>query len=64
MPLLRKTGDTTREVLRGNPDLEQVVVQRPGKPPSSVRHAIIHVIEHTGQHLGHLSLTKQLHETH
>ena len=60
--LLRKTGETTREVLNGDPDLDKVVVARPGEPPSSLRYSVIHMIEHMGQHLGHLGLTKQLYE--
>lgn len=60
--LLRKTGETTREVLGGDPDLDKVVVPRPGEPPSSLRYSVVHMIEHMGQHLGHLALTKQLRE--
>ena len=58
--LLSRTGDTTRKVLSGGPDLDKVVVPRPGESPSSLRYSVVHMIEHMGQHLGHLGLTKQL----
>ena len=61
--LLSKTGDTTRDVLSNGPDLDRVVVPRPGELPSSLRYAVVHQIEHMGQHLGHLGLTKQLYES-
>ena len=41
-------------------DLDQTKTAKPGEPPVSLRYAVLHQIEHMGQHLGHLSLTAQL----
>ena len=60
--LLDRTGATTRRVLQAlsTDDLEESRPARPGEAPVSLRYAVLHQIEHMGQHLGHLSLTTQL----
>ena len=62
LALLRKTGQTTKEVL-GNvstADLDKAGGTGPSGAPVTGRWAVLHAIEHIGQHLGHLDLTKQL----
>lgn len=60
--LLLTTGETSGAVLRkaSGEDLSRTRTARPGEPPVSLRYAIVHQIEHMSQHLGHLTLTKQL----
>ncbi|MBI4197650.1 MAG: DUF664 domain-containing protein [Chloroflexi bacterium] len=60
--LLDRTAETTRRILRGTSgdDLSKLKPPSPGREPVSYRWAVLHTIEHLGQHLGHLSLTKQL----
>ncbi len=60
--LLDQTGETTRKVLRllTPQDLDQLKQPSLGRDMASNRWAVLHTIEHLGQHLGHLSLTKQL----
>jgi uncharacterized damage-inducible protein DinB len=60
--LLDRTAETTRRILRGisSDDLDRLKPPSPGREPVSYRWAVLHTIEHLGQHLGHLSLTKQL----
>ena len=60
--LLDRAAQTTRDVLQNlsSDDLSQTKDVRPGQAPVSLRWAVLHTIEHLGQHLGHLTLTKQL----
>ena len=60
--LLDRTGETTRRVLRtlSSDDLAKFKAPSPGRETVSYRWAVLHTIEHLAQHLGHLSLTKQL----
>ncbi|MBI4310764.1 MAG: DUF664 domain-containing protein [Chloroflexi bacterium] len=60
--LLDRTGETTRRILRklSNDDMNKLQQPSQGREPVSYRWAALHTIEHLGQHLGHLSLTKQL----
>jgi hypothetical protein len=62
--MLERTGRTSRDVLRGlsGTDLGDTRPARTGEDPVSVRHAILHQIEHMALHLGHLALTHQLYE--
>ena len=55
-------GQTTREVLSkvDSAALGATTTPRPGEEPTTIRHAIVHQIEHMGQHVGHLALTLQL----
>ena len=59
---LDRIGETSSHVLMplSGDDLDQTKTARPGEPPVSLRYAVLHQIEHMGQHLGHLSLTAQL----
>jgi uncharacterized damage-inducible protein DinB len=60
--VLAATGEKTREVLRGV-SADELARERVGladKPPVDGRYAILHALEHLGQHLGHLSITRQL----
>ena len=61
--VLERTGQTSREVLRGlsTEDLDETRATRPGQDPVSIRYAVLHQIDHLAEHLGHLSLTHQLH---
>lgn len=58
--LLDKTGQETNEILSGlsEPDLSATRVAR--EQTVSVRWALVHVIDHTALHLGHIQLTYQL----
>ncbi len=60
--MLDRTGTRSREVLSKvfASDLGKMVSTRVGAAPRSLRQHIPHVIEHCGQHLGHISLTRQL----
>ncbi len=60
--MLEKAAQTTRNILQGLPSnaLDQTREVRPEESPISLRWAILHMIEHMGQHLGHIALTKQL----
>ena len=60
--LLERTGQTSRQVLRGlsTDDLDETSAPRPGGDPVSTRYAILHQIDHLAQHLGHLTITRQL----
>ena len=59
--LLERTGETTRQTLQrlSGDDLDQSAQGIRGETVTR-RYAVLHAIEHLGQHLGHLSLTKQL----
>ena len=58
--MLNETGETTRRVLSNatTADLDETFEYREG--PVSRRWAVLHTLEHIGQHLGHLTLTRQL----
>ena len=58
--ILSETGDTTREVLSNatTADLDETFDYR-GQSVTR-RWAVLHTLEHIGQHLGHLTLTRQL----
>ena len=58
--LLDETGETTRQVLSNatTAHLDETFDYR-GQPVSR-RWAVLHTLEHIGQHLGHLTLTRQL----
>lgn len=58
--ILNETGDTTREVLSNatTADLDETFDYR-GQSVTR-RWAVLHTLEHIGQHLGHLTLTRQL----
>ncbi len=58
--ILSETGDTTREVLSNatTADLDETFEYREGSVTR--RWAVLHTLEHIGQHLGHLTLTRQL----
>jgi len=60
--LLDRAAQTTRNVLQNlsGDDLSQTKDVRPGQPPMSLRGAVLRSISHLGEHLGHLTLTKQL----
>lgn len=60
--MLDRASQTTRNVLQGlsSDALDQAREVRPGEAPVSLRWAILHLVEHMGQHLGHIALTKQL----
>ncbi len=60
--MLDRTGTRSREVLSkvSARALGKMVSARVGAAPRSLRQHILHVIEHYGQHLGHISLTRQL----
>ena len=60
--LLDSTAQTTRNILQNlsSDDLGQTKEPRSGAEPVSLRYGILHTIEHLGQHLGHLTLTKQI----
>ncbi len=60
--LLDQAGETTRRILRNlsSQDLDKLKQPSQGREMISNRWAVLHTIEHLGQHLGHLSLTKQL----
>ena len=60
--LLDKTAAITRTVLMkaSSNDLAKSVQPRPDQAPVNLRLAILRSLDHIGQHLGHLSLTKQL----
>ncbi len=60
--LLRRTGARSTEVLRKVTarDLDRVVTARPGEEPACLRWNILYNIQHYGQHLAHISLTRQL----
>ena len=60
--LLAANGEKTRDVLRAvsADELARERVVHADKPAVDGRYAILHALEHLGQHLGHLSLTKQL----
>ena len=62
--LLGKAGEASREVLlkTSEADLASAKTARPGEGPVSLRYAIVHQIEHMAQHLGHLTLTRQLYQ--
>jgi uncharacterized damage-inducible protein DinB len=62
--LLVAVGKQSREVLQGvsEAELARERVVRADDRPVDGRYAILHVLEHGGQHLGHLSLTRQLYE--
>ena len=62
--LLDRTAETTRRVLlaASTDDLDSTV-ERAGQPPVTRRWAILHTLEHVGEHLGHLNLTQQLYAT-
>ena len=59
--LLDRAAQTTRDVLQNlsSDDLSQIKDVRPGQPPMSLRGAVLRSISHLGEHLGHLTLTKQ-----
>lgn len=61
--LLDRTGARSTEVLRkvSARDLDRVVTARPGEAPASLRWNILYNIQHYGQHLAAISLTRQLH---
>jgi uncharacterized damage-inducible protein DinB len=60
--ILTRTGDVSRGVLQRTSvdSLAETKTPRPGHEPASLRWAILHQIEHMAQHLGHLTLTRQL----
>lgn len=60
--LLDRTGDKTRQVLRGlsSDDLDRTAQVRPGKPPVTIRYAVVHALQHMAQHVGQLALTVQV----
>ncbi len=59
--LLDKVGQETRQVLTALTPYELTEIRQARKELEvSVRWAILHVIEHTALHLGHLQITKQL----
>ncbi len=59
--LLNRTASTTRTVIDGlsTADLHRVHETADGQRVST-RWAILHTLEHVAQHLGHLTLTRQL----
>lgn len=63
--MLDRAGDTTRRVLRtlSAEDLAKTKSPAPGREQLSYRWVVLHTIEHMGQHLGHLSLTRQLYHS-
>ena len=62
--LLDRTLETSRRVLGGlsADELGATREFRAGEPPVQVRWVLVNLIGHLGQHLGHLSLTKQVYE--
>ncbi|MSQ21792.1 MAG: DUF664 domain-containing protein [Dehalococcoidia bacterium] len=60
--LLDRTGAKSTEVLRNVSarDLDRVVTARAGEAPASMRWNILYNIQHYGQHLAAISLTRQL----
>ncbi len=63
--LLVRTGARSTEVLRkvSARDLDRVVTAREGEAPASLRWNILYNIQHYGQHLAAISLTRQLYAT-
>ena len=59
--LLNRTASTTRTVIDGlsTADLHKLHETADGQRVTT-RWAILHTLEHIGQHLGHLTLTRQL----
>ncbi len=59
--LLNRTASTSRTVIDGlsTADLHKIHETADGQRVST-RWAILHTLEHVGQHLGHLTLTRQL----
>ena len=58
--LLEKTGAETREVLSALPEADLDGVRQVMGRTVPVRWCVLHVIEHTALHLGHIQLTYQL----
>ena len=60
--LLDKTAKVTHDTLQSLSSDELAQTKESGSEGDSVsfRYSILHTIEHLGQHLGHLTLTKQL----
>ena len=60
--LLDRTGTRSTEVLRkfSARDLDRVVTARPGEPAATLRWNVLYNIQHYGQHLAAISLTRQL----
>ena len=60
--LLDRTGVRSTEVLRkfSARDLDLVVTARPGEPSATLRWNVLYNIQHYGQHLAAISLTRQL----
>lgn len=60
--LLDRTAAKSTEVLRkvSAGDLDRVVTARQGEAPASLRWNILYNIQHYGQHLAAISLTRQL----
>ena len=63
--LLDRTGAMSTEVLRkvSARELDRVVTAREGEAPASLRWNILYNIQHYGQHLAAISLTRQLYAT-
>jgi uncharacterized damage-inducible protein DinB len=58
--LLEKSGQETREILSNLPEAELNSILQVGDRTVPVRWAIVHVIDHTALHLGHMQITYQL----
>jgi hypothetical protein len=57
----RETVKRANEILDGCADLAAPVPRpRPGKPASSIRWALTHMIEETGRHAGHADIIREL----
>ena len=60
--VLDRTAAKSRAVLEktSSRDLDKVVTARPGEAPASLRWNLLYNIQHYGQHLAAISLTRQL----
>ena len=63
--LLDRTSVRSTEVLRkvSARDIDRVITARAGEAPASLRWNILYNIQHYGQHLAAISLTRQLYAT-
>lgn len=57
---LKKTGDESRQVLASLTKADLAATRQAWGRTVSVRWAILHVIDHTALHLGHMQITYQL----
>ena len=58
--LLNKTGQETRQVVENLSEETLMVTRQAGDRTVAVHWALLHIIDHTALHLGHMQLTLQL----